>query len=242
MAYVKTVWENNPSVDTPLNADNMNNIETGILELQQGWSYANETWTYASATTITVPAGAVSKYKKGDKIKLTQTTVKYFYIIGVADTLLTITGGSGYTLTNATISANYYSHNLNPIGFPAYFNYVPTPSGLTIGDGTMSAIFTVVDGIVNVAIQFNLGSTSAVTGNITLSPPITAIKDAFNLTYFIDSSSSTYVGLSAITSNTISLSENKVDGTYSQRVNTSATVPFTWTSTDLFKISMSYFY
>ncbi len=54
-----------------------------LLKSQQafggdGWQPANETWTYASATTITVPSGAASKYAKGDKIKLTQTTVKYF--------------------------------------------------------------------------------------------------------------------------------------------------------------------
>lgn len=88
-----------------------------------GWQLANETWTYASASTITVPSGAASRYAKGDKIKITQTTVKYFYIIGVADTVLTITGGSSYTLADAAISANYYSHQENPIGFPNYFTF-----------------------------------------------------------------------------------------------------------------------
>jgi len=99
-----------------------------------GWISANETWTYASATTITVPSGAASKYAKGDKIKLTQSgTVKYFYIISVADTVLTITGGSDYTLVSATISANYYSHAGSPIGFPSYFSYTPVCSS---SDGT----------------------------------------------------------------------------------------------------------
>jgi len=88
-----------------------------------GWTPALETWTYASATRITVPSGATSKYQKGDKIKLTQTTVKYFYIVGVADTLLTITGGSSYTLTNATITNNYYSKVENPQGFPRTLAY-----------------------------------------------------------------------------------------------------------------------
>lgn len=90
-----------------------------------GWTSANETWAYASATTITVPSGAAAKYAKGDKIKLTQTTVKYFYVVGVADTVLTVTGGSDYTLVSATISANYYSHASSPIGFPTWFAHTP---------------------------------------------------------------------------------------------------------------------
>lgn len=97
-----------------------------IAGLESGWINANEDWTYASATTITVPAGATSKYSKGDKIKLTQTTIKYFYIVGVADTLLTITGGDDYTLVDAAISDNFYSKADNPQGFPHWFNYSPT--------------------------------------------------------------------------------------------------------------------
>ena len=60
-----------------------------------GWMPAEETWTYASATTITVPSGAASKYSKGDKIRLKQGAgYKYFYVVGIADTVLTVTGGS----------------------------------------------------------------------------------------------------------------------------------------------------
>ena len=100
-----------------------------------GWTPANETWAYASATTITVPSGAASKYSIGDKIKLTQTTVKYFYIVGVSDTVLTITGGDSYTLINAAISDNYYSHISTPIGFPQWFNYA-TSLTVTAAGGT----------------------------------------------------------------------------------------------------------
>jgi hypothetical protein len=88
--------------------------------LNDGWLDPIETWTYASASTITVPSGAASKYSVGDKIKLTQTTVKYFYVTAVADTLLTVTGGSDYTVANAAITSNYYSHS-NPVGFPGGF-------------------------------------------------------------------------------------------------------------------------
>ena len=82
-------------------------IATTLID---GWTPADATWTYASASTITVPSGAASIYQKGDRIKWTQTTVKYGVIVAVADTLLTIAPNDTYAVTDAAISANYYSH------------------------------------------------------------------------------------------------------------------------------------
>ena len=95
---------------------------------KDGWTIA-ETFTYASATTITVASGAALIYRKSDKLKLTQATggVKYFYVTGVADTVLTITAGSSYTLVNEAITSPYYSHAQNPLGFPQWF-VVPSPT------------------------------------------------------------------------------------------------------------------
>lgn len=107
------------------------------LATNDGWISANETWTYASANTITIPSGGASRYAKGDKIKLTQTTVKYFYVVAVADTLLTVTAGTDYTVANAAISANYYSRASNPIGFPIeFFCAAPTWSTTDVDNGT----------------------------------------------------------------------------------------------------------
>ncbi|WP_334472582.1 hypothetical protein [Arsenophonus sp. PmNCSU2021_1] len=35
MSYTKTNWENSPSTKIPLNAENMNNIETGVSALHE---------------------------------------------------------------------------------------------------------------------------------------------------------------------------------------------------------------
>lgn len=110
--------------------------------LNDGWVDTYETWAYASATTITVPAGAASRFAVGDKIKLTQTTVKYFYVTGVADTVLTVTGGTDYTVANAAITSPYYSH-ANPVGFPDWFNYTPT-SYATGGGATWASVSAVI--------------------------------------------------------------------------------------------------
>jgi len=116
------------------------------LSYKDGWIPVSGTWTYKTATTITVPSGAASIYKVGMGIRLTQSsTVKYFYIVGVADTVLTITGGSDYALEDATISAVSYTNSpATTIGFPQWFNWTP------VVGGTWAAGYTV-----NVA-RFNL--------------------------------------------------------------------------------------
>ena len=87
-----------------------------------GWVGVSDSWSYGSASspefTITVPAGATSLYQAGDRIKLTQTTVKYFIITKVASTTLTVYGGTDYTLANAAISSIYISRLKAPFGFP----------------------------------------------------------------------------------------------------------------------------
>ena len=87
-----------------------------------GWIDPLENWTFSSADgstgIITVPTDATLKYQPGMRIKLTQTTVKYFIITVVTATLLTVNGGTDYTLANAAISANFYSPMKAPFGFP----------------------------------------------------------------------------------------------------------------------------
>lgn len=91
-----------------------------------GWISANETWEYVSADdpTFTFKIAGVdltSKYSAGMRIKLTQTTVKYFIVTAVAfstDTTITVYGGTDYNLENAVISLNYYSAQKAPQGFP----------------------------------------------------------------------------------------------------------------------------
>jgi hypothetical protein len=91
-----------------------------------GWIPAGETWTYASADdpsfTFTISGDKTSKYYPGMKIKLTQTTAKYFIITKVAygapNTTVTIYGGTDYDLANAAITSPYYSMVKIPAGFP----------------------------------------------------------------------------------------------------------------------------
>jgi len=113
-------------------------IKDGRIAGWDGWMPAEETWTYASANTFTISGDKTGKYQKGDKIKLTNSTVKYFYVIGVSysdpNTTVTVTGGSDYALASGTITNNYYSKIENPQGFP---RINVTPSAYS-GDGSMT--------------------------------------------------------------------------------------------------------
>ena len=88
---------------------------------EAGWMDVSDTWTYRTATSVNVPDGAEDRYSVGDKLMFTQTTVKIFYIVGVATGILTLTGGSDYTVANAAISAIAFSKSVSPVGFPQWF-------------------------------------------------------------------------------------------------------------------------
>jgi len=202
---------------------------TAINNIETGWIPANETWTYASATTITVPTGATSKYKVGDKIKFTQTTVKYFYVTAVTSTLLTVTGGTNYTVANAAISANYYSRVENPLGFPAYHSYTPNwaTSGTppVLGNGVLTGKFNLQGKFALIIINWSAGSaTTFGTGIWSFTLPFTGAAVSSMSARGDDSGTAPY-GFGAFTSAAF------VYPTYANAYiqNTS---PFTWAMND----------
>lgn len=92
-----------------------------------GWIAGTGTWSYSSADSptfvISVNADVTAIIGVGDRIKLTQTTTKYFIVTAVGSysgsaTLVTVYGGTDYTLAAASITSPYYSHQRSPFGFP----------------------------------------------------------------------------------------------------------------------------
>lgn len=94
-----------------------------------GWNQITETFTYASATTITVTSGATNRWQSSDKLMLTQHgSVKYFWIVAVADTLLTVVCNGAVVVENTgtyPITVISYSRIENPFGFPFSFTFTP---------------------------------------------------------------------------------------------------------------------
>lgn len=88
----------------------------GIPDL--GWTASGESWTYATATTITVPTDATTKYDEGMIVRFSQSTggTKYAVITNVAATVLTLRMLGGATLANEAITSTYYSTVASPLG------------------------------------------------------------------------------------------------------------------------------
>jgi hypothetical protein len=176
-----TAWTTPISTDVVPIVDITNTITKKItladLGILDGWIPASETWAYASATTITVPSGAASKYGKGDKLKLTQTTVKYFYVTSVADTVLTVKGDGAVVVADAAISANYYSHVENPLGFPDWMTFTPSVTGSGGSAGAYAqtvnqARFSVSGKKCTMALDMQITNKGSWSGNINLALPV----------------------------------------------------------------------
>jgi len=208
-----------------------------IFNTWDGWIKVPDTWAYASATTITVPSGAATLYRVGDKIKLTQTTAKYFYVTIVADTLLTVNGGSDYTVANAAITLPFYSHTETPIGFPKYFNYAvtlaSTGTGATVGNGTLTGRFKLVAATASVIINLTFGSTTAFgTGAPYFTPPIQELTAQAVSANGEDNGTAPFSMAARVTSNRIYI--------YYTNNYVNATNPFTWTTSDMLMVSGEY--
>lgn len=144
-----------------------------------GWLPVTESWTYASASTITVPTGAASRYQKGDKVKWTQTTVKYGVIIAVADTLITLAPNAGYAVSNATISAISISRIANPFGFPAYFTFSPTFVGASPTYTLQDGRFSTHGNKMHITFRIVITATGSLSGNLGIGGmPVAALSTA----------------------------------------------------------------
>lgn len=85
-----------------------------------GWLPANETWTYVSASTFTVPGDQTARYTAGVKLKYVQSaSTKYSEVASSSYSApnTTVTILSSYsTLANSAISDNFISRVGNPQG------------------------------------------------------------------------------------------------------------------------------
>ena len=201
--------------------------------LDYGWVEVSDTWAYASATTITVPTNATTFYQKGDRVRLKQGgAYKYYYIVTVAATLLTVTGGSDYTVANAAITDIAISRSFRPFGFPQRFSWTPTWTNLTVGNGTTTATFNVNESAFYFNLLFTLGSTSAVGTSPVFTPPITmggSGLDVIGTVHMLGPGGVGYPGSAFLsTSTAVGMFAHTVTGSTIRFSGITATVPFTW--------------
>jgi len=210
-----------------------------------GWTPDTATWTYASASTFTVATNVTAQFRKGTKLKLTQTTAKYFYVVsssyGAPNTTVTVTGGTDYTVANAAITLPYYSYAECPQGFPDWFNWIPAWTNLTVGNGTVTAQFRLTGGWVSLILKLVWGSTTSIdsSAGVGFSAPLSSsLSGAYIFSSGVvalrDEGTATYFGrLQLSTVTTFTTQVESVGGTYTTAANITASVPHTWTTTDV---------
>lgn len=151
-------------------------IDANLLS-NRGWAQTNEAWAYASASTITVAAGAATRWQKNDKIWFTQHgDIKKGYIIAVADTLLTVLLGTVVIENTATypITDISFSRIENPFGFPSFFTWAPTVTAATGTPTSASATFnfSIKGGLLVFHGTFTCANKGTAAGAVQISLPV----------------------------------------------------------------------
>jgi|GEM_PF-5209462 hypothetical protein len=123
-----------------------------LAHAEDGWSPVPDylAAAYVSATTFTLQGDWSGTLSKGDKLRLTNGSTKYFYVVsaayGAGTTTVTVTGGSDYALASAAVTAVSYSKASSPAGFPKTFAWNPNPSGYSSAPTGVVARFSVNGG------------------------------------------------------------------------------------------------
>jgi hypothetical protein len=170
---------------------------------------------------------------KGDLIAATAADTPARLAVGANDAMLVGDSTAAVGLSYKSAATLY-----------AWTTYNPSPSGLTTGNGTMQARYAQIGKTVFVEIDFLFGSTSAITGFTTFGLPVTA-KTA-NYTFvgtmsFGKYAVATYQGAANFISTTsFGLVAIKTNGTYAVEDAITATVPFTWGTSDRINVRLTY--
>lgn len=126
--------------------------------------------------------------------------------------------------------------------------WAPSWTGLTVGNGTLNyALYTQIGKTIFFNFKFTLGSSSAVTGPVQVSYPVspnttpTGVSSQFtgNVAFFNDGTTRV-IGRAYGSTSTIVLAAVSTSGSYPTQTNLSATVPFTWATDYAFAASGVY--
>ena len=132
----------------------------------------------------------------------------------------------------------------------AWTSWTPTLTNITLGNGTLTGMYTQQGKTVTGTISLLCGSTTSITGNMIFSLPVTAAarytgsstgKIMLGTAYIEDAGVAAYSGMMLTNSSTtMLLSAMNTAGTYATSNGAAAAVPFTWANGDFFASTFQY--
>ena len=139
------------------------------------------------------------------------------------------------TLGTFTAGQVLTAAELNAIGTATAFT--PTWTNLTVGDGTVTANYWQINELVFWKVELIWGTTTSASGNVEIDYPVAGGSTFSNAVggsvQFDDNNSTDFFGVlyrnNTARARIVALN---VAGTYATQTAMTATVPFTWTSTD----------
>jgi hypothetical protein len=188
----------------------------------------------ATVTNPTITVDAISEYTTDHGVTIDGLTIKDGTVASNAITAASIVAGA---VTPEKLVAGAGT------GW-ALSSWTPTWTGVTVGNGTVVSKYAQIGKLVFCEISLSMGSTSAITGQIVFTCPVTARAGAicFGAIDYGDLGSADYPGSIYIDAANSKMTcwAIKTDATYAKLDATSATIPFTFGQGDGFNANFYY--
>jgi hypothetical protein len=154
----------------------------------------------------------------------------------------TLSAGAGYTWTVPTFTNANLKHEHTIETRPLTF--VPQWANLTVGDGNQNAYYSVRGNTIKVAVTFNFGSTSSVSGGLTHTAPFVKSTTFYDTAGASDinpftqgrlrdaNAAPAWASAVGVQASNITILALDASGTYLKQAILSSTIPFTWAVND----------
>ena len=144
--------------------------------------------------------------------------------------------GAGFTDGDVVDAAD-----LNTIA-GAWDSFTVTLTNISIGNGTATGFYKKIGRTVVYRVLVTFGSTTSVSGSMTVDLPVTgtSVQGVHNLFMVDDSTGSVYPGVVSVSTTTAVLRAINASATYATQSATSSSIPFTWATSDVFRLSGVY--
>jgi len=207
------------------------NASSTLVDLSTAQTLTNKTLTSPTINTATISnptltVDTVSEFTAANGVTIDGLNIK--------DAALT----TANSVPNTTLSnSGDFSSNW------AWTTFTPTWQNVTTTTATQNCAYSQIGKLVIVKIHFRFGASTAFTGNVTFTPPVTpkaiygtTLHNVLGTSYLTDQGTTLYVGGFELTNSTTQITLN-VWGAASTYVNgaqvvVNATTPHTWASTD----------